>query len=128
MSLGVPSWHSLGMMGRHRCRGAAMANASSGRSGRATRTRRSPSRRFLSPEDDRSVHAVDRRLRPWGPEEMFADGQWQAIRVELEHHGWNPSQIHLVHDQLRQGWPLETAKRHAARLSGHCPLHDPIQG
>jgi hypothetical protein len=28
----------------------------------------------------------------------------------------------LVHDQLRQGWPLATAKRHAARLSGHCPL------
>jgi len=59
---------------------------------------------------------------------MFADGQWQGIRVQLERLGWNPSQIALVHDQLRQGWPLATAKRHAARLSGHCPLNDPSEG
>jgi len=53
---------------------------------------------------------------------MFAEGQWQAIRVQLERQGWHPSQIELVHDQLRQGWPLATAKLHAARLSGHCPI------
>lgn len=62
------------------------------------------------------------RYRAWGPVEIFAEGQWQAIRVQLERQGWHPSQIELVHDQLRQGWPLATAKLHAARLSGHCPI------
>jgi hypothetical protein len=61
--------------------------------------------------------------RAWGGGELFAEGQWQAIRVQLERQGWCHSQIELVHDQLRQGWPLATAKQHAARLSGHCPIN-----
>ena len=44
------------------------------------------------------------------------------IRAQLESDGWNPSQIELLHDQLRQGWPLAVAKRNVTHLSGHCPL------
>jgi hypothetical protein len=53
---------------------------------------------------------------------IFAEGLWVSIRVQLERQGWSAFQIALVQDQLRQGWPLAIAKRHAARLSGHCPL------
>jgi|694.fasta_scaffold00938_25 hypothetical protein len=76
------------------------------------------SRRFLSAQEINRSHPS----RAWGPAELFADGQWQTIRVTLEREGWNPSQIEQVHDQLRQGWPLVMAKRNAAALSGRCPL------
>lgn len=58
-----------------------------------------------------------------GSSELFAEGQWQVIRVQLERDGWNPSQIDMLHSQLRQGWPLTIAKQNVAKLSGHCPLH-----
>ena len=89
---------------------------------RRPRDRRSPSRRFLAPEEIQRRQPRFDRCRAWGPAEIFAEGQWQAIRVQLERQGWHPFQIELVHDQLRQGWPLATAKLHAARLSGHCPI------
>ncbi len=76
------------------------------------------SRRFLSPREISRAHPI----RAWGPAELFAEGQWQTIRVTLEREGWNHSQIEQVHDQLRQGWPLVMAKRNVAVLSGHCPL------
>lgn len=76
------------------------------------------SRRFLSPQEISLRHP----LRAWGAVELFAEGQWQTIRVTLEREGWNQTQIEQVHDQLRQGWPLVMAKRHAAVLSGRCPL------
>jgi hypothetical protein len=85
------------------------------------RARRAPSRRFLSP-DALSRRSREGSQRPWGDSELFAEGQWQAIRVQLERQGWCQSQIDLVHDQLRQGWPLVMAKLHAARLFGHCPI------
>jgi hypothetical protein len=53
---------------------------------------------------------------------QFAEGPWQGIRVALERHGWSHAQIELVRDQLRQGWPLEIARRHAAQISGFCPV------
>lgn len=87
-----------------------------------SRDRRRLSRRFLSAADLELRRPLIDRYRAWGPGEIFAEGQWQAIRVQLERQGWHPSQIELVHDQLRQGWPLATAKLHAARLSGHCPI------
>jgi hypothetical protein len=76
------------------------------------------SRRFLSPQE------ISRSLphRAWGAVEVFAEGQWQMIRACLESEGWSQFQIEQVHDQLRQGWPLGLAKRHAAQLTGHCPL------
>ncbi|MBM5802051.1 MAG: hypothetical protein FJ077_14765 [Cyanobacteria bacterium K_DeepCast_35m_m2_023] len=92
--------------------------------GRFEPARRSSSKRFLSAEEIAVRQVPLGRCRAWGPGDVFAEGQWQSIRVQLEAQGWNPSQIELVHDQLRQGWPLATAKRHAARLSGHCPLLD----
>lgn len=82
-------------------------------------TNRPASGRFLSPEELRSRHGL---TRAWGNTELFSDGQWQAIRVALEGQGWNHYQIELIHDQLRQGWPLTTAKQNVAMMTGHCPL------
>ncbi|MEB3319186.1 MAG: hypothetical protein VKO39_13745 [Cyanobacteriota bacterium] len=59
---------------------------------------------------------------PWGPAELFAEGQWQTIRVGLERQGWSATQIERVHDHLRQGWPLAMAKQNVATLTRHCPL------
>lgn len=78
------------------------------------------SKRFLQP------HELSRRAGSWrlgGPYQQFADGQWQDIRVTLERQGWNCTQIRLLHDQLRQGWPLEMAKHNVSAMTGHCPLH-----
>lgn len=83
-----------------------------------------PSNRFLSPEElARRGRARPDLLRGRGSGEWFAEGQWPVIRAQLESDGWNPSQIELMHDQLRQGWPLAVAKRNVTQLSGHCPLH-----
>ena len=101
-----------------------MAPTPFGPSDLASCSKRMRSRRFLAPEDASRPAAPSGMWRAWGPAEVFAEGQWQSIRVLLEGQGWNPSQIALVHDQLRQGWPLATAKRHAARLSGHCPIKE----
>lgn len=72
------------------------------------------SSRFLRPEE---------LARP-APQVPFGEGTWAALRVQLEREGWNPAQIELVRDQLRQGWHLAEAKRNAVRLAGSCPLRD----
>lgn len=80
---------------------------------------RVPSNRFLPPDAGQAAGSG----RPaWGPREMFAEGQWQSIRVALERQGWSASQIERVHDHLRQGWPLSMAKQNVATLTRHCPL------
>jgi hypothetical protein len=76
------------------------------------------SRKFLSPLE--KAHGLPERAR--GISQIFAEGPWQAIRVGLERQGWTHSQIELIHDQLRQGWPLPAAKRSVATMTGHCPL------
>ena len=79
---------------------------------------RPPSNRFLpQPESP-----LPKLRNPWGPQEVFAEGQWQSIRVSLERQGWSSSQIERVHDQLRQGWPLLVAKQNVASLTRHCPV------
>lgn len=80
---------------------------------------RPSSGRFLRPEELRSRHGLS---QAWGNTEMFSDGQWQTIRVVLEAQGWSYYQIELIHDQLRQGWPLAMAKQNVALLTGQCPL------
>lgn len=82
------------------------------------------SKRFLGPDElaHRGTVRPEQGQTQGGATHVFAEGQWQAIRVQLEHEGWNPSQIDLIHDQLRQGWPLALAKQNVARLSGHCPI------
>jgi hypothetical protein len=94
----------------------------------ATRGNPPRSNRFLRPRElgVRGSRRPEAR-QAWGPGELFAEGQWQAIRVQLEREGWDPSQIDLLHDQLRQGWSLAMAKRNVARLSGHCPLRRELQ-
>jgi hypothetical protein len=77
------------------------------------------SNRFLQPHE---LGHRARDSRRWGPSEQFADGQWQDIRVTLERQGWNCTQIRLLHDQLRQGWPLAVAKHNVIAMTGHCPL------
>lgn len=54
--------------------------------------------------------------------EMFAEGGWSSIRIRLEARGWSPTQVELIHDQLRQGWPLAMAARQVALSTGLCPL------
>jgi hypothetical protein len=53
---------------------------------------------------------------------MFAEGQWQMIKAMLERQGWSQSQLELMREQLRQGWPLSIAKQNVATLIGHCPI------
>jgi len=87
--------------------------------------RRPPSNRFLSAEElaGRGTPRPRRGEPVGGGAQLFAEGQWQAIRVQLEREGWDPSQIDLLHDQLRQGWSLAMAKRNVTRLSGRCPIN-----
>jgi hypothetical protein len=77
------------------------------------------SNRFLAPQE---LAGADRR-RLWGQQEIYAEGHWPAIRVGLERQGWSTRQIELVHDQLRQGWPLDLAKEQVGILTGNCPVH-----
>jgi hypothetical protein len=81
-----------------------------------------PGRGRSRPERSEAGGSCGGGSRGRGSNELFAEGLWQAIRVQLEVEGWSLSQIELVHDQLRQGWPLPHAKHNAMRLSGHCPL------
>ena len=92
---------------------------------RGSRSAGNLSNRFLSPEElgRRGTPKPQRGEPANGGAQMFADGQWQAIRVQLEREGWDPSQIDLLHNQLRQGWSLAVAKRNVARLSGRCPIN-----
>lgn len=76
------------------------------------------SNRFLQPGE---LNA-SRPNRAWSGIEVFAEGQWQSLRVRLEARGWNATQIDQIHDQLRQGWPLALAENNVAVLTGHCPL------
>jgi len=66
----------------------------------------------LSSHNSRRSHGND----------MFAEGQWQTIRVMLERQGWTHSQLELMREQLRQGWPLSMAKQNVSALIGHCPI------
>lgn len=79
---------------------------------------RPSSNRFLPQPDSGPLRSGN----PWGPQEIFAEGQWQSIRVGLERQGWSASQIERVHDQLRQGWPLAVAKQNVAALTRKCPV------
>ena len=76
------------------------------------------SNRFLQPEQ----LAAPQAGRAWSGTEVFAEGQWQSVRVRLEARGWNAIQIEQIHDQLRQGWPLALAENNVAVLSGYCPI------
>ncbi|MFM2080657.1 MAG: hypothetical protein RLZZ124_30 [Cyanobacteriota bacterium] len=76
------------------------------------------SNRFLQP-DQLSAPQVG---RAWSATEVFAEGQWQSVRVRLEARGWNAIQIEQIHDQLRQGWPLALAENNVAVITGHCPI------
>ncbi|MFN9644899.1 MAG: hypothetical protein ACK6BG_07235 [Cyanobacteriota bacterium] len=80
------------------------------------------SNRFLPPHDRTNPSRSRQTRDPWGPFELFAEGQWQAIRVGLERDGWSASQIERLHDHLRQGWPLAMAKENVAALTRRCPL------
>ena len=76
------------------------------------------SNRFLAPTS--TAHAAAGRA--WSATEVFAEGQWQSVRVRLEARGWNAIQIEQIHDQLRQGWPLALAENNVAAITGHCPI------
>jgi hypothetical protein len=82
--------------------------------------RRQPqvSNRFLPPQPLVPPQAG----RAWTATEVFAEGQWQSVRVRLEARGWNAIQIEQIHDQLRQGWPLALAENNVAVITGHCPI------
>ena len=60
--------------------------------------------------------------------EMFSEGCWNSIRVSLEMRGWSPPHIELIHDQLRQGWPLSLAVRQVSIRLGTCPMRSKSLG
>ena len=66
--------------------------------------------RFLQPQE----LSAARPIRAWTGSEVFAEGQWQSVRVGLEARGWSAIQIEQIHDQRRQGWPRH-ARAHGAR-------------
>ena len=59
---------------------------------------------------------------------MFAEGQWLMIKAMLERQGWSQSQLELMREQLRQGWPLSMAKQNVAALIGYCPIRSRAMG
>jgi len=88
----------------------------------ATTTSSRLSKRFITP-----AARLAGTLRPLesgvvGRRDSFAEGLWASIKVRLEMAGWSPSQIDLIHEQLRQGWTLPMAVRHVAMRHGACPL------
>jgi hypothetical protein len=85
------------------------------------RSNRAPrSNRFLTPQE--CYRTRGRVGQTIGQRDLFAEGPWLGIRAVLERQGWKGRQIELLYDQLRQGWPLSTAKRNVAMLTGHCPI------
>ncbi|WP_226398683.1 MULTISPECIES: hypothetical protein [unclassified Synechococcus] len=82
----------------------------------ATRTRRQ-SKRFAVPSRPEGAAVrgpMTRRL-------VLPEGDWQSIRSDLELRGWSSSQLEIIQAELRQGWPLRIAVRHAAMRLGTCP-------
>lgn len=59
---------------------------------------------------------------------MFSEGCWHSIRTSLEMRGWSPMHIELIHDQLRQGWPLSLAVRQVSIRLGTCPMRSKSMG
>jgi hypothetical protein len=52
---------------------------------------------------------------------VLPEGDWHSIRSDLELRGWSSSQLELIQAELRHGWPLRIAVRHAAMRLGTCP-------
>tara|TARA_A200000113_G_scaffold11794_1_gene11169 strand:- start:383 stop:700 length:318 start_codon:yes stop_codon:yes gene_type:complete len=77
----------------------------------APRTRRQSKRFVPARPPERSAK---RRL-------VLPEGDWHSIRSDLELRGWSSSQLELIQAELRHGWPLRIAVRHAAMRLGTCP-------
>ena len=77
----------------------------------APRTRRQ-SKRFVP--TTRPEASAKRRL-------VVPEGDWQAIRSDLELRGWSSSQLEVIQAELSHGWPLRVAVRHATMRLGTCP-------
>ena len=82
-----------------------------------TRPRRL-SKRFVPPVQKFTALEVGESRRS----ELFSEGCWPSIRVSLEMRGWSPTHIELIHEQLRQGWPLSMAVRQVSIRLGTCPM------
>ncbi|MAV12785.1 MAG: hypothetical protein CL861_04905 [Cyanobium sp. MED843] len=87
------------------------------------RTRR-VSNRFVEPAWAPAAAATLESQRS----EVFAEGGWPSIRALLEMRGWSPVQIDLIHQQLRQGWPLSDAVRQVSIRMGTCPMRSKSLG
>lgn len=84
----------------------------------ATTRPRRLSKRFVPPAREfPAISAEDQRRS-----EVFSEGCWPSIRVSLEMRGWSPTHIELIHNQLRQGWPLSLAVRQVSMRLGSCPM------
>ena len=77
----------------------------------AARTRRQ-SKRFVP--TTRPEPSAKRRL-------VFPEGDWQAIRSDLELRGWSSSHLEVIQAELSHGWPPRVTVRHAAMRLGICP-------
>ena len=77
-----------------------------------------PSQRFLLPRSHCSE--IDRFND--SAKEVFPEGSWLSIYVDLELKGWTPVQISVIRNYLRSGWSLSQALRQASLVIGKCPL------
>jgi len=84
----------------------------------ATTRPRRLSKRFVPQAHDLSISLTRAQHRS----EVFSEGCWPSIRASLEMRGWSPTHIELIHNQLRQGWPLSLAMRQVSMHLGSCPV------
>ena len=84
----------------------------------ATTRPRRLSKRFVAPA--RELAAVTAVVQHRS--EVFSEGCWPSIRASLEMRGLSPTYIELIHNQLRQGWPLSLAVRQVSMRLGSCPV------
>jgi len=86
------------------------------------KTKVQSSKHFLLP---RSKCNQVQRLRD-GFREIFPEGPWSSIQVNLELNGWTPSQIKIIQDLLRNGWSLDQALKHVSWNIGKGPIDSQI--
>tara|TARA_Y100001968_G_C19362691_1_gene720684 strand:+ start:204 stop:506 length:303 start_codon:yes stop_codon:yes gene_type:complete len=79
-----------------------------------------PSKRFLLPRAQSRSRKFDRFQD--GHAEVFPEGSWSSIFVNLELKGWTPAQITLIRNYLRRGLSLSQAINYASFDIGKCPV------
>tara|TARA_Y100001968_G_scaffold68366_1_gene59404 strand:- start:1063 stop:1368 length:306 start_codon:yes stop_codon:yes gene_type:complete len=54
--------------------------------------------------------------------DIFPEGHWNSIKVNLELQGWSPAQIKMINNLLRYGWSLHNSLQQVSIRSSKCPV------